>query len=89
MAFISEEKRTSDGRRFYEVRVSRGRGKSQIKRRFYPENTWSKKTIDRELNKFAADLENQIADGSVISRAEQKELISAEEAENWAEPNVT
>ncbi len=81
MASISEEKLTSDGRRYYEVRVSRGRDKSQIKRRFYPESSWSKKTIDRELNKFAADLENQIAEGSIISRTEEKEKIAAEEAE--------
>ena len=81
MASISEEKRTSEGIRYYEVRVSRGRGKSQIKRRFYPEDGWSKKTIDRELNRFAADLEKQIEEGIVISRAEQKEKIAAEEAE--------
>ena len=81
MASISEEKRTSEGIRYYEVRVSRGRGKSQIKRRWYPQDGWSKKTIERELSKYAADLENQIAEGLIISRAEQKELIAAEEAE--------
>lgn len=81
MASISEEKRTKEGIRFYEVRVSRGRGKTQIKRRWYPQDGWSKRTIERELSKFAADLENQIAEGTVISRTEQKELIAAEEAE--------
>ena len=33
----------------YEVGVSRGRGKSKVYRRFYPEAGWSKRTIDREL----------------------------------------
>ncbi|MBR4575622.1 MAG: tyrosine-type recombinase/integrase [Clostridia bacterium] len=81
MASISDEKLTADGRRYYEVRVSRGRGKTQIKRRFYPEDGWSRRTIEREINKFAADLENQIQEGTIISRAEKKEQIAAEEAE--------
>ena len=80
MAYI-REKKTKDGRQFYEVEVSRGRKLSPISRRWYPQDGWSKKTIERELNKFAADLENQIAEGNVISRVEQKERIAAEEVE--------
>ena len=80
MAYF-REKQTKDGRRFYEVEVSRGRSKKPITRRWYVPDGWSKKTIDRELSKFAADLERQAADGTLISRDEHKEKLAAEEAE--------
>ncbi len=79
MAFISDEKLTSDGRRFYEVRVSRGKGKGQINRRFFPENGWSKDTIKRKLNKFANELENAVEAGTIINRSERKKQLAEEE----------
>ena len=57
----------------YEVGVSRGRGKSKVYRRFYPEAGWSKRTIDRELNKFVRDLEKEVEAGQTVSREERKE----------------
>ncbi len=80
MAYI-REKKTKDGRRFYEIEISRGRSKKPITRRWYIPDGWSKKTIDRELNKIAAELERQVEEGTLLSRSEQKEKLAAEEAE--------
>lgn len=80
MAYIRERK-TKDGRRLYEIEVSRGRGQSPITRRWYAPDGWSKKTVERELNKFASNLERQVSEGVIISRQEIKEKASAEEAE--------
>ena len=45
---------TKDGRVFYEISVSRGRGKSRLTRRWYPPEGWSRKAIERELAAVAA-----------------------------------
>lgn len=66
-------KTTKDGKRFYEIRVSRGRGKSYLTKRWYVPDGWSKKAIDRELAKVSAEFECQAKAGEVISREEQKE----------------
>lgn len=66
-------KTTKDGKRFYEIRVSRGRGKSYLTKRWYVPDGWSKKAIDRELAKVSAEFERQAKAGEVISREEQKE----------------
>lgn len=52
--------KTKDGREFYEISVSRGRGKSRLTRRWYPPDGWSRKAIERELAAVAADFERQI-----------------------------
>lgn len=51
-----KEKLDKNGNRIYEVQVSNGRGR-RVWRTFRPEPTWSKRTIQRELQKFAAELE--------------------------------
>lgn len=66
-------KMTKDGRRFYEIRVSRGRGKSYLTKRWYVPDGWSKKSIDKELARVAAEFERQVKAGEIISREEQKE----------------
>lgn len=73
---------TKDGRTFYEISVSRGRGKSRLTRRWYPPDGWSRKAIERELASVAAEFERQSDAGEVISRAEQrdKEAQAAVEA---------
>lgn len=38
-------KETKDGKRFYEIRVSRGRGKFYLTKRWYVPDGWSKKSI--------------------------------------------
>jgi len=67
------KKETKSGQLFYEIRVSRGRNKSYLSTRWYPPEGWSKRAIDKELTRVAADFERQCAAGEVISREEQKE----------------
>ena len=67
---------TKDGQIFYEIRVSRGRGKSYLTTRWYPPEGWSQKAIDRALVKEAAEFERRCHDGVVITRAEQKRATS-------------
>lgn len=64
---------TKDGKVFYEISVSRGRGKSRLTRRWYPSEGWSRKAIERELTAVAAEFERQSDAGDVISRAEQRD----------------
>lgn len=68
------EKQTKAGNKFYEIRVSRGRGKSYLTTRWYPPEGWSKRAIDRELAKQAAEFERQVQAGEVVSREEQAEI---------------
>lgn len=72
MAF-TRKKTTKTGKTFYEIRVDRGPGKPELTRRWYPPEGWSKKAIDRELAKVAAEFERQVKAGEVLSRSEQKE----------------
>ena len=60
-----------DGTPFYEIIVSRGRGRSQLTTRWYPPAGWSQKVIDWELVKVAAEFERQVKAGEVVSKAEQ------------------
>lgn len=64
---------TKDDQVFYEIRVSRGRGKSYLTTRWYPPEGWSQKAIDRALAKEAADFERRCHEGEILSRTEQKE----------------
>lgn len=72
---------TKDGRIFYEISVSRGRGKSRLTRRWYVPDGWSRKAIERELATVAAEFERQSDAGEIISRAEQREREALEAAE--------
>lgn len=62
------------------MQVSNGRGR-RVWRTFRPEPTWSKRTIQRELQKFAAELEQQLADGEVLTREETAQKAAAEAVE--------
>lgn len=77
----TRRKETKDGRVFYEISVSRGRGKSRLTRRWYVPEGWSQKAIDRELATVAAEFERQSDAGEVISRAEAREKAAQEAAE--------
>ncbi len=81
MAF-SRERTTSKGDRYYEIQVSRGRGKSRLFRRWYVPSGWSERAVQRELAKQCAEFERQCRSGEVISREEQKEndLLQKQEA---------
>ena len=69
----TRKRTTKDGQIFYEIRVSRGRGKSYLTSRWYPPDGWSQKAIDRSLAKEASEFEHRCHEGEVVSRAEQKE----------------
>ena len=86
MASISKLQQTKDGRRFWKIIVSRGRGQHQYTTRFY----WpskkngdpvSKNTAENELNKAVAEFERACAAGEVLSRAEKKQIEEAAKAE--------
>lgn len=78
----STRKRTTKaGEVFYEISVSRGRGKSRLTKRWYPPEGWSQKAIDRELSAIAAEFERQSDSGEVISRAEKRDRDALEAAE--------
>lgn len=72
---------TKGGRTFYEISVSRGRGKSRLTRRWYPPDGWSRKAIEREPAAVAAEFERQSDTGQIISRAEQQEQATQAAAE--------
>ena len=69
----TRKRTTKDGQVFYEIRVSRGRGKSYLTTRWYPPEGWSQKAIERALAKEMADFERRCHEGEVVSRAEKKE----------------
>lgn len=66
-------KETKDGKRYYEIRVSRGRGQSRLSRRWYVPDGWGKRAIEQELAKQAAEFERLVNAGEIVSRAEHKE----------------
>lgn len=72
---------TKDGRVFYEIRVSRGRGKTYLTSRWYPPDGWSLKAIERELIRQAAEFERKVKNGEIISREEQKDKELREKQE--------
>ena len=69
----TRKRTTKDGQIFYEIRVSRGRGKSYLTTRWYPPDGWSQKAVERALTKETAEFERRCREGEVVSRAEQKE----------------
>ena len=77
----TRKKVNKSGQAFYEIRVSRGRGKSYLTKRWYVPDGWSQRAIDRELASVAAEFERQCNAGEIISRAEQREKDAQEAAE--------
>jgi len=69
----TRKRTTKEGQIFYEIRVSRGRGKSYLTTRWYPPEGWSKNAIERALSKEAAEFERRCHEGEILSRAEQRE----------------
>lgn len=64
---------TKAGKEYYLIRVSRGRGVAPLSSRWYPQEGWSRRYTERELNKYAAEFERKVQAGEIVSRAEQKE----------------
>ena len=69
---------TKDGKRFFQISVSRGHGKTPYTKRWYWPEGWSKRAAERELAKQAAEFERACAAGEVMNRAEAKEKASQE-----------
>lgn len=78
-------KTRADGSIYYEIRVSRGRSKSYLTKNWSPPTGWSKKAVDRELNKVAAEFEQKCKAGLVLSRHEKAEKFATEMAVAEAE----
>ena len=79
MAFI--KKFTDKNERvYYKIQVSAGRGR-KVTRTWRPNDGWSAKTIQRELNKFAAELENDLRNGIISPRHERVEKARIAELE--------
>ena len=72
---------TKDGRRFFQISVSRGYGKSPYKTRWYWPDGWSKRTAEREAAKQAAAFELACKNGEVLNRAQEREKAAQEAAE--------
>ncbi|MCD8354922.1 MAG: site-specific integrase [Clostridiales bacterium] len=58
------------GETVYKVTVSNGRGR-RVKRSWRPEPGWSARTTQRELQKFAAELENSLSSGELLTKQER------------------
>ncbi|MBQ2062631.1 MAG: site-specific integrase [Oscillospiraceae bacterium] len=71
---------TKDGRRFYQIAVSRGYGLTPYTTRWYIPDGWSKRAIDRELRKVSAEFELRCSGGEVMTRREKKAAEAAEMA---------
>lgn len=72
---------TKDGRRFFQICVSRGYGKAPYKKRWYWPDGWSKRTAEREAAKVAAEFERACNAGEVLNRSQAKEKAAHEAAE--------
>ena len=64
-----KKKTDKAGNVVYQVQASDGRGR-RVWRTFRPELTWSAKTTQRELQRFAADLENSLKAGTLLTKEE-------------------
>lgn len=72
---------TKDGRRFFQIAVSRGYGKTPYTTRWYWPDGWSKRTAEREAAKQAAEFERACAAGEIMNREQQKEQAAQKAAE--------
>lgn len=77
---------TKDGRKFWKISVSQGRGKSKLTTRFYwplkaSGDPVAQSTAEKALNKAVAEFEAACAAGEVLSRADIKQREAEERAE--------
>ena len=76
-----KELQTKDGRRFFQISVSRGYGKAPYKKRWYWPDGWARRTAEREARKVAAEFERACAAGEVLNREQEKQKAAWEAAE--------
>ena len=72
---------TKDGKRYFRIRVSRGKGKTPYSTVWYWPDGWSEKTARREVIKAAAAFELKCESGEVMNREQEKAKEEAERAE--------
>lgn len=77
---------TKDGKRFWRIQVSRGRGKAAFSTRFYwptkADGAYKAKSVaERELSTFVSNFEKDCKSGKTLTRAEVKQKEAAEAAE--------
>lgn len=84
----TRRKTTKAGRDFYEIRVNLGRDQPQLSRRWYVPDGWSKRTIDRELVKVAAEFERQCRAGEVLTKAQEREIKAHRAREEAKKPTL-
>ena len=75
-----KKKLDKNGNVVYQVQASNGRGR-RVWRTFRPEPTWSSRTVQRELQRFAAELESQLEDREVLTREETIQQTAAQAVE--------
>lgn len=75
-----KQKTDKTGNVVYQVQASDGRGR-RVWRTFRPEPTWSAKTTQRELQRFAADLENSLKAGTLLTKEEAASKARRDAAE--------
>lgn len=81
---------TKDGKRFWKIQVSRGRGLTPYSTRFYwPVKTdgspVAKRAAEAQLNRFVIEYESRCKDGETLTRAEAKQKAAEEAAAAAAE----
>ncbi len=78
-------KETKDGKKYYEIRVSMGRGETELSSRWYVPKGWSDTAIKRGLRDAAADFERKCKTGEVKSR---KQIQAEQEAKALEEAKI-
>lgn len=81
MASISKEMKTKDGRRYFIITVSRGRGNSPYRTRWYRPQGLSDTVVQHRLETFAGKYETECKGGKVLLREDRKAQAAAEAAE--------
>lgn len=61
------ERVSKDGKVTYQIRVHRGKGIKPFNTNWTPQDGWTKKRIEKELNKFVAQFENDCKHGLVAT----------------------
>jgi len=69
------------GQTYYKIRVHVSRDRPTLSKVWYPPEGWSKRAVERELAKVAAEFDRQVRDGEVLSLKERKAKEQAEAAE--------
>ena len=69
---------TKDGKRFWKISVSRGKGESPFSERFYWQDTWSKRFAEQQLKAEIGRFETACKNGEVLTRKQRKEIEAAE-----------